>query len=185
MEQIIISGFGGQGILFVGKLLAYAGMMAGKHVSWIPSYGPEMRGGTANCSVTISDHPITSPIVNKCSYLLALNEPSVDKFVKDVKQGGKVILNGSIIKKGKPESAMVEWISIPAQEMAEEVGASSLLNMVMLGVFLKYNSILTLNDIRNGMEEMLGNKRPDRIEMNLKAIQKGMEHVVALEEQYA
>ena len=173
-EQIIISGFGGQGVLFVGKLLAYAGMMAGKYVSWIPSYGPEMRGGTANCSVTISDKEITSPIVNQCTALLALNEPSVDKFFPQVTRGGKVFLNGSIIKKEKPQEGELLWFSIPAQELAEEIGKSSLMNMVILGAFLKHTSIITLEDIKIGMKEMIGDKKPDLIEQNIRAIEKGM-----------
>jgi len=184
MEQIIISGFGGQGVLFVGKLLAYAGMVSGKHVSWIPSYGPEMRGGTANCSVVISEKEITSPIVNTASVLLAFNEPSVDKFLPDIKKSGKVFLNGSIIKKEKPENSELTWVSIPAQQAAEEAGAPSLMNMVMLGGLLNHISIINLEDIKKGMEEMLGNKRPDRIEMNIEAIRKGMELALKQEVQY-
>ncbi|WP_339060996.1 2-oxoacid:acceptor oxidoreductase family protein [Tepidibacillus marianensis] len=183
MEQIIISGFGGQGALFVGKLLAYAGMVTGKNVSWIPSYGPEMRGGTANCSVVISDKEITSPIVNTGSILLAFNEPSVDKFIPDIKKDGIVFLNGSIIKKEKPENSDFTWVSIPAQQIAEELGAPSLMNMVMLGALLKHISIIDIDGIKKGMEEMLGNKRPDRIEMNLAAIKKGIE-IADVEVQY-
>lgn len=174
-EQIIVSGFGGQGVLFVGKLLAYAGMMAGKNVSWIPSYGPEMRGGTANCSVTISDKEITSPIVNQCTSLIALNEPSLDKFMLSVINNGKILFNSSIIKRNKPEDLSVNWLPINAQELAEEINSPKLMNMVMLGLFLANTAILTYDDIKLGLEEMLGNKKPELIEMNLKAIKKGME----------
>lgn len=174
-EQIIVSGFGGQGVLFVGKLLAYAGMMAGKHVSWIPSYGPEMRGGTANCSVTISEKEITSPIVNQCTTLIALNEPSLDKFIPMVINNGNILFNSSITKMSKPEDSKANWLPINVQELAEEIGSPKLMNMVMLGLFLTNTSILTFGDIKIGMEEMLGNKKPELIEMNLKAIKKGME----------
>lgn len=177
-EQIIISGFGGQGVLFVGKLLAYAGMMSGKHVAWIPSYGPEMRGGTANCSITISDKEITSPIVNQCTTLIALNGPSLDKFIPVVKEDGQILFNESIIKMGKPEEITSKWIPISAQEIAEEINAPKLMNMVMLGGFLKNSALLTLEDIEIGMKEMLGNKKPELIEINLQAIKKGMEMAV-------
>lgn len=176
-EQIIISGFGGQGVLFVGKLLAYAGMVSGKQVAWIPSYGPEMRGGTANCSVTISDKEITSPIVNKCSVLLAFNEPSVDKFLDSIVDDGKILLNGSIIKKEKPNHLKSRWLSVPAQELAEELEAPKLMNMVMLGALLANSSILSLKEIKNGMQEMLGDKKPELIDINIRAIEKGMKFV--------
>ncbi|MFV9511878.1 2-oxoacid:acceptor oxidoreductase family protein [Tepidibacillus sp. LV47] len=147
MEQIIISGFGGQGVLFVGKLLAYAGMVSGKHVSWIPSYGPEMLPWT--------------------------------------KKDGKVFLNSFIIKREKPDNSEYTWISLPAQQIAEEAGAPSLMNMVMLRGLLNHISIISLEDIKKGMEEMLGNKRPDRIEMNMEAIRKGMEQAAKLEVHHA
>lgn len=173
MEQIIISGFGGQGALFVGKLLAYAGMTAGKYVSWIPSYGPEMRGGTANCSVIISEKEITSPIVSDCSLLLALNEPSVEKFMSKVKPGGSIVLNESIIKSGKPAAIDADWVSVPTQEIAEKLGNPQLMNMIMLGAALSNMSLLSYTDLFNGMEEMMGNK-PKRLAENLRAIEEGM-----------
>jgi 2-oxoglutarate ferredoxin oxidoreductase subunit gamma len=170
MEKIIISGFGGQGVLFVGKLLAYTGMVIGKHVSWIPSYGPEMRGGTANCSVILSNKEITSPIVNHCTSLIAFNEPSIQKFYPQVEENGKVFCDITTVPKELASQTPLNWITAPISELASEIGSHSLLNMIMLGVFIKENTILTLDDLFVGMEEMIGNKKPQLIEANKQAI---------------
>lgn len=175
MEKVIISGFGGQGVLFVGKLLAYTGMVTGKHVSWIPSYGPEMRGGTANCSIIISEKEITSPIVNRCTALLAFNAPSLEKFQDSVEVNGKVLFDGSMIHQVKPASLQAEWIGVNTKPLAEELGTITLLNMIMLGAFIKENSILTMDDVYKGMEEMIGNKRPERLALNKRALEYGFQ----------
>jgi 2-oxoglutarate ferredoxin oxidoreductase subunit gamma len=175
MEKVIISGFGGQGVLFVGKLLAFTGMVTGKHVSWIPSYGPEMRGGTANCSVIISEKEITSPIVNQCTMLLALNGPSLEKFRDSVETNGKILFDGSMIHHEKPKGLQAEWIAVNTKKIAEELGFNSLLNMIMLGAFIKETTILTIDDVYKGMEEMIGNKKPERLELNKKALQLGFQ----------
>ena len=130
--QIILAGFGGQGILFAGKLLAYAGMLNGKEVSWLPSYGPEMRGGTANCSVIISDEQIASPIIQKPDVLLALNGPSLEKFEDAVVKGGTIIYDASLISSAK-ENADVNICGISATETAIGMDAKTLANMVMIG----------------------------------------------------
>lgn len=173
MEKVIISGFGGQGVLFVGKLLAYTGMVIGKHVSWIPSYGPEMRGGTANCSVILSNKEITSPIVDRCTSLIAFNEPSIQKFYSSVEENGKILCDQSILPQDLAQHESLNWITVPTQELASEIGNFSLLNMIMLGVFIKENSILSLDDLFRGMEEMIGNKKPQLIEANKQAILAG------------
>jgi 2-oxoglutarate ferredoxin oxidoreductase subunit gamma len=175
MEKVIVSGFGGQGVLFVGKLLAFTGMVTGKHVSWIPSYGPEMRGGTANCSVIISEKEITSPIVNQCTTPLALNGPSLEKFQDCVETNGKILFDGSMIHQEKPKGLQAEWIAVNTKQLAEELGLNSLLNMIMLGAFIKETTILSMDDVYKGMEEMIGNKKPERLELNKKALQLGFQ----------
>ncbi|WP_312476235.1 2-oxoacid:acceptor oxidoreductase family protein [Neobacillus sp.] len=175
MEKVIISGFGGQGVLFTGKLLAFTGMVTGKHVSWIPSYGPEMRGGTANCSVIISEKEITSPIVNQCTTLLALNSPSLEKFQDSVETNGKILFDGSMIQQMKPEGLPVEWLAINTKPLADELGTNSLLNMILLGAFIKETTILSIDDLYKGMEEMIGNKKPERLKLNKKALEIGFQ----------
>jgi 2-oxoglutarate ferredoxin oxidoreductase subunit gamma len=173
MEKVIISGFGGQGVLFVGKLLAYTGMVTNRHVSWIPSYGPEMRGGTANCSVIISEREITSPIVNECTTLIAFNEPSIEKFTPMIEKGGKLFFDASLINAEKPASIQYEWNAIPTLPIIEHLGLAKSLNMIMLGAFIETSSIITLEDIEKGLKEMIGEKRPELIENNMKAIKEG------------
>jgi 2-oxoglutarate ferredoxin oxidoreductase subunit gamma len=175
VEKVIISGFGGQGVLFIGKLLAYTGMVTGKHVSWIPSYGPEMRGGTANCSVIISEKEITSPIVDHCTTLIALNGPSLERFQSIVVDNGKILFDGSMMHKEVPGLLSVESIAVNTQPAAAELGTTSLLNMVMLGAFIKETTILTLEDVYKGMEEMIGNKKPERLALNQKALELGFQ----------
>jgi 2-oxoglutarate ferredoxin oxidoreductase subunit gamma len=173
MEKVIISGFGGQGVLFVGKLLAYTGMVTNRHVSWIPSYGPEMRGGTANCSVIISGREITSPIVNECTTLIAFNEPSIEKFAPVIEMGGKLLFDASLIHSDKPEAAHYEWNAIPTLPIIEHLGLEKSFNMIMLGAFIESTTIITLEDIEKGLIEMVGGKRPELIENNMKAIKEG------------
>jgi 2-oxoglutarate ferredoxin oxidoreductase subunit gamma len=173
MEKIIISGFGGQGILFVGKLLAYTGMVTDRNVSWIPSYGPEMRGGTANCSVIISGKGITSPIVTECTTLIAFNEPSIEKFSPMIVKGGSLLYDASLIKVEKPVSIHYEWNAIPTLPIIDHLGLAKSLNMIMLGAFIETSSNITLDDVKKGLIEMIGEKRPDLIENNMKAIQEG------------
>lgn len=173
MEKIIISGFGGQGVLFVGKLLAFTGMVTGKYVSWIPSYGPEMRGGTANCSVIISQKEITSPIVNSCTALLAFNEPSLDKFVPMVEETGTILFDGSLINREKSDSVSASWLPVPTEKLTDQLGSNRLLNMVMVGAYIRESNLLSLEDVYKGMEEMLGTKRPELIDINKKAVDLG------------
>jgi 2-oxoglutarate ferredoxin oxidoreductase subunit gamma len=173
MEKVIISGFGGQGVLFVGKLLAYTGMVTNRHVSWIPSYGPEMRGGTANCSVIISDREITSPIVNECTTLIAFNEPSIEKFTPMIEKGGRLLFDASLINIEKPASIQYDWNAIPTLPIIEHLGLAKSLNMIMLGAYIETSTIITLEDIEKGIIEMIGGKRPELIENNMRAIKEG------------
>ena len=135
-NQILIAGFGGQGVLFAGKLLAYKGMYENKELSWLPSYGPEMRGGTANCSVIISDTPVGSPIVDTPDVLMVMNLPSLDKYEKAVAKGGKIFVDSSFIER-KVERDDVDAYYIPATKMASEAGVPTLANMILLGKLIK------------------------------------------------
>ena len=130
--QIVLAGFGGQGVLFAGKVISYAGLIENRELSWLPSYGPEMRGGTANCSVTLSDEPIGSPLVTEPNALVAMNQPSFDKFIDVVADGGVVIVDTDMVPDAH-ERAGVKVISIPATKMAEDAGLKGLANIVLVG----------------------------------------------------
>ena len=171
--EIILAGFGGQGILFAGKILAYCGLMAGKELSWLPSYGPEMRGGTANSSVCISDEPIGSPVVTTPDYLIAMNGPSYKKFIDAVKPGGLVLFDNSIVEE-TCERTDITAISLPATDMATDAGLNGAANMVLLGRMLAETSLFDLDTVKKAMEKCIPPKRAHLIEANLKAIQLGM-----------
>ncbi len=170
---MIFAGFGGQGLLFMGKVLAYTGMLLDKQVTWIPSYGPEMRGGTANCSVIISDEEIASPIVNRPDILVAMNKPSLDKFGSDVKDGGIIFVNTSIIK-DVPEFKNCEVIEIPANDLAMEIGNVKSANMIVLGALLQKLNTITIEDVLKALTEIVPAGREKILELNKKAIEKGL-----------
>ena len=170
--KILIAGFGGQGILFAGKAIAYTGLKAGKEVSWLPSYGPEMRGGTANCSVTVSDTPIGSPIVEKPDILIAMNLPSLDKYFSETESGGYIIYDSSLIETDKTRND-VKIIAIPATKMASENELEGLANMIMLGKTLKETGVLTLEQVENSLASMIPPKKADMLGKNVKAIKLG------------
>ncbi len=170
--KILIAGFGGQGILFTGKAMAYTGLKIGKEVSWLPSYGPEMRGGTANCSVTISDEPIGSPIVEKPNILIAMNGPSLDKYFDLTESGGYIVYDSSIISKENTRSD-VEVCGIPATKMASDNGLDGLANMIILGKVIKLTNILTLDQLLNSLSQMIPAKKEQLKEKNIKAIELG------------
>ena len=144
-KQILIAGFGGQGILFSGKFLAYEGLLEEKEVSWLPSYGPEMRGGTANCSIILSDEPIGSPIVLNPDILIAMNLPSLDKYENETASGGQIFVDSSLIDK-KVERDDVEVYYIPATRLASEEGLNGLANMIMIGHFIKKTDLWQLKN---------------------------------------
>ena len=174
-KEILIAGFGGQGILFSGKFLAYGGLLDGKEVSWLPSYGPEMRGGTANCSIILSDSKIGSPIVDKPDVLIAMNAPSFDKYITEIKSGGMAIVDSSLIDK-KSERDDVEAYYIPATRLASENGLTGLANMIILGLFLKKTNLMTDELIDKVMKKIVPAKKPQLYDLNMKAIQLGFNY---------
>ena len=170
--NFIFAGFGGQGILFTGKVVAYTGLLHGHEVSWLPSYGPEMRGGTANCSVCILDRPVASPLVTAPNVLLVMNGPSYDRFIGSVEPGGCVVLDSSMIKtaSGRTDLTMAE---IPATRLAKENGLGGGANMIMLGRLLKETGFTTLEGIRAGVEKSVPASKKHLLEANIRAIELG------------
>ncbi len=172
--EIICSGFGGQGSLTIGKFLAKAGMKEGKHVSWLPSYGPEMRGGTANVSAVISDTPVASPIVSFPDILVALNQPSLDKFGPDVRAGGLIIVNKDMCPNGLNRDD-VDIIEAKMSEIANEIGSPKVLNMVSIGMIIGKTGLIKYETIKEDLTSFLEKKNPALLEMNLIAIQRGID----------
>lgn len=174
METVICSGFGGQGALSLGNILAITLMNKGKNVTWFPAYGAEMRGGTANCTVIYSDELIGSPFVTNVTMLIAMNQPSVDKFINSVVPGGKVIINSSVVKK-KIERDDVDVYYVDATDIATEMGLVKAQNMVMLGTVMKATNHFDLNDVEVAFKEKFTGKKAQFIPKNMEAVQKGME----------
>ncbi len=174
MDKILLAGFGGQGVMFIGKVLAYSGMLGEREVCWIPSYGPEMRGGTANCSVIISDEEINSPVINQADAGIVLNQPSYDKFLDRIKPGGTLVVNSSIINLTKKRDD-IKIVAVSATELANEIGNSSLANMVCLGALLPALSLINMESITKAMDEVVGKKKPELYELNVAAIKKGLD----------
>lgn len=170
--EIILAGFGGQGILFSGKVLAYAGLKAGREVSWLPSYGPEMRGGTANCNVIVSEKPIGSPIIPNPDVLVALNRPSLDKFEDTVKPNGYIIMDNSLIDR-EVKRTDLNVIKIPATEMCHESKLGSLANMVVAGKLIKETGLYTMDEIIEGLKKSVPPTKAALVEKNIKAIELG------------
>ncbi len=170
--KFLFSGFGGQGILFSGKFLAYKGLTDDKNVSWLPSYGPEMRGGTASCSVIVSDESIGSPIVDSPDVLIAMNLPSLDKFENTVKAGGTIILDSTLIDR-KVNRTDVEVIYLPATRLASENNCPTLANMIIVGKLLKYVGEYDENSIEATLKKVISAKRADMLEVNKKAMEIG------------
>ena len=172
----LFAGFGGQGILFSGKLLAYKGLMDGKNVSWLPSYGPEMRGGTANCSVIISDNPVGSPIVSKPDVLIAMNLPSLDLFEKTVAPGGMIFVDSSLIER-KVERTDVKVFYIPATKLASDNKIAKLANMIIIGKVLKEtNGFDNEESVVNALKQVISAKHADMLEVNLNAMRLGRDY---------
>jgi len=173
--EIILAGFGGQGILFAGQLLAYAAMDAGYEVTWIPSYGPEMRGGTANCTVIIADEEIGSPTVRNPYAALVFNLPSLDKYEPLVIQNGILIANASLINRDFRRTDL-NSIMIPANEIAEALGEKRLLNMVMLGSLLEKLPVLTLKMIEQALDDHMPERHKHLLDKNIGALHKGLDY---------
>lgn len=174
--EIVIAGFGGQGVLFAGQVLAYAAMDAGREVTWIPSYGPEMRGGTANCTVIISDEEIGSPLVLNPRGVIALNLPSFDKYEPLVTTDGILVANASLINRD-PERSDLSVILIPANVIAEGLGDKRLINMVTLGAFLEKLPVLPLESIKQALEDHLPERHRKLLKLNFEALDGGVEFV--------
>ena len=171
-ERYLIAGFGGQGVLFAGKLLVSIGLLRGKQVSWLPSYGPEMRGGTANCSVVIGDEPVSSPIVDRPDILAAMNLPSLDKYEGAVTPGGWIFIDSSLANR-RAAREDVHAVYVPATRLAAENGMSGLANMILLGSLLEKRNAFDEGLIRDALKSAVSAKRPELYEMNLKALRLG------------
>lgn len=175
-EEIIISGFGGQGVLSMGQILCYSGVIEDKEVSWMPSYGPEMRGGTANCIAIISDQKISSPILTKFDTVIALNQPSIDKFESAVKPGGLLIYESSTALK-KPTRDDIDIVPVEAANEATKLENPKVMNMIILGAFLKKKPILEFDNVLKGLKQVLPERYHHLIQLNEKALKRGMELV--------
>ncbi len=171
--EILIAGFGGQGVLFAGQVLAYTAMDAGYEVTWFPSYGPEMRGGTANCTVIIADEEIGSPLVAHPHALLALNAPSLDKFEPQVKPDGLIIANASLLNRDVRRSD-VQSITLKANHIAEALGDRRLANMVMLGALVPHLPMLTMEQVKTALRDHLPKSKHHLLEANYRALETGM-----------
>ncbi len=174
--SIIIAGFGGQGVLFAGQLLAYAGMDNGKHVTWIPSYGPEMRGGTANCTVIVSDEPVGAPVVAKPDVAVVLNLPSFEKYEGLVKPGGLLVINSSLIQ-AECLRDDIEVVAVPANEIADELGSVKMMNMAAIGALLAKRPFLTLAQIHQALQDHLPAGKASLLKANGQVLQKGYDSV--------
>ena len=171
-EEIIIAGFGGQGVLSMGKILAYSGVMQGKEVSWFPSYGPEMRGGTANVSVIISDQPVSSPVLRSFDTAIVLNQQSMDKFEKAVRPGGTLLYDPNGIVR-EPQRRDINIYKIEGTQVAADMGNMKIFNMIVLGAFLKARPVVGMESIRKGLEKSLPERHHKLIPLNLKAVEAG------------
>jgi len=171
-SEIISAGFGGQGVLLLGQLVAYAGMVEDRNVSWLPSYGPEMRGGTANCSVIVSSDPVGSPVVTEADAVLVLNKPSLDKFEGTLKPGGKLFINSSLINQ-KASRDDVDAYYIPANDIAAKLGTGKAANMVMLGAYVAATGAVKKENIIKALAHIFGEKKAHLIPLNEKAFDEG------------
>lgn len=172
--QILIAGFGGQGVLFAGKLIAYKGLLENKQISWLPSYGPEMRGGTANCSVIVSDTPVGSPIVTKPDVLVAMNLPSLKKYENEVVSGGTIIIDSTLIAE-KVQRDDVEVYYVPATKMAADEGFSTLANMILMGKLMKVCENVGYDMVEDAVKKVVPPRKANLIDVNLKAVKLGYE----------
>ncbi len=172
MAEIIIAGFGGQGVLVLGQLIAYAGMLEDQAVSWFPSYGPEQRGGTCNCSVVVSDTEVGSPIVSQPDTAIVMNLPSFSRFEPTVTANGLLLYNSTLITK-KPERTDIRIIAVPANEIADELGNPRVANMVVLGSFIEATNIVKIETIHQSLEKVLSKRHHHLIPLNMQALERG------------
>ena len=174
-REYLFAGFGGQGLLFSGKVLAYKGLIEDKNVSWLPSYGPEMRGGTANCSVIISDEPVGAPIISHPDVLVAMNLPSLDKFESTVKPGGTIFVDSSLIER-KVNRDDVQVYYVPATKLAGENGFPTLANMILMGKLLDAYGEYDMDNVHKALAKCVSARHADLLELNFKAMEIGREY---------
>ena len=175
-QGIRIAGFGGQGVVSAGILLAQAGVENKLNASWLPSYGPEMRGGTANCSVVVSDGEVYTPIVSVPDTVIVMNEPSLPKFEPMLKKGGLLILNSSLVN-SRPTRKDIQVLCVPCNQIAEKVGMARVANLVALGAFIKATGAVTLESVSHAMKKVYKRAKPEMLELNQKALQAGFDAV--------
>ncbi|AKL97223.1 2-oxoglutarate ferredoxin oxidoreductase subunit gamma [Clostridium aceticum] len=175
MDKIILAGFGGQGVMFLGKVLAYAGMGSNLEICWIPSYGPEMRGGTANCSVILSDEEINSPVIDYADCAILLNKPAYDKFASRIKPGGVLVVNTSLAKLDHVRGD-IKIIEIPATDVANQIGNANIANMVCLGALLPNLKLIDVEKVAKAMEQ-LTKQKSELLKINLDAVNEGIAYV--------
>ena len=181
-EEILCAGFGGQGIMLLGKLLTFSGMREGKYVTYLPSYGAEVRGGTAHCNVIISSEEIASPVVSSPSTAIIMNQPSLVKFEPRIKAGGLMILNSTLVL-SEPEREDIEAVSIPATQAADELGTVQCANMIMLGCLIARKDVVGVDSIIEGLRKTLSKRKRHLLEINIKGLEKGREFFESLEKQ--
>ncbi len=176
-EELIMAGFGGQGVMLLGKFFSEAAMEEGKEVSWLPSYGPEMRGGTANCHVIISDEPIASPIITESSIVIALNRPSLEKFEKTLKKDGILFMNSSIIDI-EPTRKDIKVYKVPLNEIANRLGSQKIINMIMAGAIIQVTKIVSPETMKRVFEENLTGTKAKFIDLNIKSMNEGIDYII-------
>ena len=175
LKNFILAGFGGQGILFSGKVVAYTGLMDGKEVSWLPSYGPEMRGGTANCSVCISNEPIGSPLVLTPDILMAMNLQSYDKFIDTVAPGGFAAIDSTLVDKKCPRED-ITCVYVPATQLASDNNLQGLANIILIGTILKHTQFADFEAVKKAIDKCVPASKRHLVEANMRAIELGMQY---------
>jgi 2-oxoglutarate ferredoxin oxidoreductase subunit gamma len=176
LHELVCAGFGGQGVMLMGQVLAYAAALEGKEATWFPSYGPEMRGGTANCQVVISDEPITSPILSRPQVAIVLNKPSFFKFEPLVAQNGLLIVNSSLVDQETARKD-IEVIAIPATDIAQEIGSLQVANFVLLGAYLEKVKPVSFNSVEKVLEKILTGSKAKFLPLNREALKRGQKFV--------
>lgn len=179
-ERIIAAGFGGQGVMTIGKILAHSGMLEDRHVSWLPSYGPEMRGGTANCHVIISEGVIGAPIVTEATCVIAMNLPSFHKFESTVRNGGFLLINSSLIDQHTSRED-IHALAIPVNDMASRQGSLKVANVIMLGVYLALSHVVKQETIEQVLKKLVGKSKRHLLDININALHEGIEFVQTLD----
>jgi 2-oxoglutarate ferredoxin oxidoreductase subunit gamma len=172
-QEVIMAGFGGQGVMLIGELLAYAGMVEGKQVSWMPAYGPEMRGGTANCSVVVTEEDLTSPVVTEPTSVIIMNKPSLDKFEPMLRKDGVIVINTSLVDR-KVTRTDLKVVEVPCNDIAAELGNARIANMVALGALIGATGCVSKASVMQGLKHMLPERHHRLLPLNEQAIDRGI-----------